>query len=64
MEFLVGNLHGSIFKELQGLLWYDVEDDDNNGQIPVGKAATFRSDQAIPRWGKTTLWELLAEVIG
>lgn len=61
MEFHVGNLQGSILKELQGLLWEDLEDDSSNGEIPVGKAVTFRSDQAIPRWGET-LWELLAGV--
>lgn len=65
VEFLVGNLHRSIFKKLHDLLWDDIEDDGSNGETPEGKAATFQSDHAIPRWGKTkSLWELLAKVIG
>ncbi|KAJ6840723.1 putative protein phosphatase 2C 26 isoform X1 [Iris pallida] len=48
-EFLVDNLYKSVFAELKGLFWEE-EEDDNDGEGGVGQEVAFRK-----------LWEFLAD---
>ncbi|XP_019709365.2 probable protein phosphatase 2C 26 [Elaeis guineensis] len=55
-EFLVGNLYRSVFNELRGLFWEEVEEEAVSEE-GTDKKVTFQEDSRAGR----RLWEFLAE---